>query len=472
MASYLHGVETIVLKKGPVPVQVVKSAVIGLVGIAPQGPLNEPTLVQSDTDALQFGSPLPGFSIPQALKQIFAQGAGTVVVVNVFDAANHTTQVTDESKTIANGKLKLGAAPIGAVTVNDNTGNPSSLVEGTDYSIDEYGNFTALSSSAANGTVLKFTYKKLNAAAITASVINGTYTANTGARTGLQCLDVVKNTFGFNPKILITPNYSSLNTVAAELLVKASAYRATALLDAPYGTSVSNAIAGRGLASTINFKTSDKRAYLLYPYLKAYDVATDSNQDFPYSAFMAGVIAATDLQDGYWYSPSNREIKGIVGAERNISAGNNDANSDANLLNAAGITTIFNTFGSGLRTWGNRNASYPTNTAPDNFINVQRTADVVHESMENAVFQYTDQPITSALIDAIRETGNAFIRTLIQRGALTVGSRVEFPKNLNTPTELAAGQLTYDLIFMPPPPAERITLRSFIDLSLLKNLTA
>jgi phage tail sheath protein FI len=111
------------------------------------------------------------------------------------------------------------------------------------------------------------------------------------------------------------------------------------------------------------------------------------------------------------FSPSNREIAGIVGVERNISAGTNDASSDANNLNAAGITTVFNTFGTGIRTWGNRNASFPNNTAPDNFLPIQRTADVVHESLENAVFQFIDQPITKALIDVIRETGNGFIRT-------------------------------------------------------------
>lgn len=471
-APYLHGVETIVLKQGPIPVQVVKSAVIGLVGIAPKGPVNTPILVQSDTDAAQFGSPLPGFNIPQALKQIIAQGAGTIIVVNVFDPAVHITAVVDEVQTIINGKLKLAFAPIAAVTIKNNDGSASTLVNGVDYSFDEYGNFQALSANAANNTQLKFSYSKLNTAAITGALIIGTYTSNTGVRTGIQCLDVSKNTFGFNPKILIAPNYSSLTAVATELLSKASSYRAVALLDAPYGTTVAGAIAGRGIGGGINFNISDKRGYLLYPYLKAYDIATNGNIDFPYSSFMAGVMAANDLENGYWSSPSNREIKGIVGAERSISAGNNDANSDANLLNSNGIATIFNTFGTGIRTWGNRNASFPNNSNPDNFVPVQRTADVVHESLENAAFQFLDQPITPALIDAIRESGNSFVRTLIGRGALTVGSRIEFPKNLNTPTELAAGHLTYNLIMMPPPPAERITIQSFIDISLLKNLTA
>lgn len=472
-ANYLHGIEVLSIDNGPKPVSVVKSAVIALVGIAPTGEKNKNILVQSEADAAQFGSPLPGFSIPRALKNIFNQGAGTVIVVNVFDSTAHTTQVTLESQTITAGKLKLAFAPIGAVSIFQADGTtPSTLVAGTDYSLDAYGNFKALSALAADATVLKFSYKKLNAAAITASVIIGSYTSGTGARTGFQVLETAKNELGFVPKVLIAPDYSSLNTVATEMISLAGSFRAIALLDAPYGTVVADAISGRGLAGTINFNTSSNRAYLLYPHLKAYDVATDTNIDMPYSEFMAGVIAATDLSDGYWSSPSNREIKGVVGVERNISAGINDASSDANLLNEKGITTVFNAFGTGIRTWGNRSAAFPTSTAPDNFIPVRRTADIVHESLENAVLQFIDRPIIPALIDAIRETGNSFIRTLVGRGALIAGSRVEFPKELNTEVELAAGKLTYNLIMMPPIPAERIEIRSHIDINILKNLTA
>lgn len=53
---------------------------------------------------------------------------------------------------------------------------------------------------------------------------------------------------------------------------------------------------------------------------------------------------------------SNQEIAGITGVERTISAMINDPNCEANLLNEAGITTVFNSFGTGLRLWGNRYA--------------------------------------------------------------------------------------------------------------------
>lgn len=471
MPTYLHGVETITLTKGPVPVQVVKSAVIALVGIAPtEYGKNELKLVQSDTDAALYGKEVPGFNIPKALKHIFAQGYGAVLVVNTFGVAANTAQVTDEVFAIASGKGKLAYAPLNTATFKTSGDVDVAWVLGTDYTLDAYGNFQALTTSVTNGSY-KATYKKFDSSTVNSAQIIGTVDGGTEARTGMKCFALAKNLFGFTPKILIAPSYSSIAAVATEMRSQADTFRAIALLDAAYGKTVAGAIADRGIPGATNFNTASDRAYLLYPFLKAYDEATDSNVDAPYSSFMAGIIAATDNENGYWYSPSNREINGIVGAERNITAGVSDANSQANLLNAAGITTIFNTFGSGFRTWGNRTAAYPTVTSPNNFLSIRRTADVIHETMENACLQFMDQPITSALIDAIRETGNNFIRVLIGRGALIPGSRVEFPANLNTSITLAAGQLTYNLIFCPPPPLERITLQSFIDISLLSNLT-
>lgn len=468
-ANFLHGVETIEIESGSRTIQVVKSAVIGLVGIAPTGDINKPVLVNNDRDAAQFGNKLSGFTIPQSLDAIFKQGAGTVIVINVFDPVQHTTQVTDEAQQVTNGKAKLSAAPIGSVTINDSAGNPVTYIADTDYMLDSFGNFTVLSSAIPEGTVLKFTYRKLDASAITAAKLIGAIDPVTGSRTGIKCWDLTYNLYGFKPKILIAPGYSSMNAIATELISMATKLRAVCYLDAPYGITVSQAINGRGVAGTINFNTSSKRAELLYPHLKWYDVATDSNADFPYSAFKAGIRAAVDNNEGFWVSDSNHEILGIVGAERNISAGISDAQSDANLLNEKGITTIFNSFGSGIRTWGNRNASFPVSTAPDNFVCIRRTADILLESVEQATLQFIDKPINNALIDAIRESVNSFIRTLISRGALIDG-KCTFDRSKNSNEEVAAGHLVFDISFMAPPAGERISFNSYIDINLLKSL--
>jgi phage tail sheath protein FI len=472
-ANFLHGVETIDIPNQIIPISVVKSAVVGLVGIAPKGALNQLILVQNQVDAASLGSQLPGFSIPQALDAIFKQGAGTVLVVNVFDPTAHTTAVTAESVTVLNRTTKMAFAPVGATAplVTHTSGTPT-YVSGTDYTIDDFGTITILAPivTIAESAVLKVTYAKLNASAITATLINGTIDATTTARSGFKCYVDSYNNFGFKPKIFIAPNYSSLNTVSNQMIVESNNYNAFALIDAPPATTVPVAITGRGPSGAINFNTSDKRAILCYPMVKSYDVATNSIINKPYSQFLAGVMCANDYANGYWFSPSNKEIKGIVGLERNISAAINDASTDANLLNANGIETVFNSFGTGFRTWGNRSAAFPTSTAPSNFIAVQRTADIISESVELASLNFVDQPINNGLIDSIRESVNSFIRTLIGRGALLNGSECTYDASLNPPTQLALGQIVFTINMMPPTPAERITFNRFIDIKLLSQL--
>lgn len=470
-ASYLHGVETIEIQKGARPVQVVKSAVIGIVGIAPKGPTNQLTSVLNAQQAATiFGSELPGFSIPQALSAIYAQGAGTCVVVNVFDPATMTTPVTAETTTIVNGKAKSAFAPVSAVTITNNAGT-TTYVKDTDYYIDDFGNITVLDFTAmAENSTIKLAYTRLNAALITPSVIVGTITS--GVRTGFKIFALSYSTFGYTPKVLIAPGYcqESTGAVAAEMIAQAEALKAVAIIDAPNNTTVATALTGRGPSGTLaGFKTSSKRAILAYPNLKVYDPATDAVQVRPFSQFLAGVIASTDLNEGYWISPSNHEILGVVGPELAITAAINDASTDANALNEVGIVTLFNSFGTGLRVWGNRSASWPTNAAPDNFIPVRRTADILHESVEYAMLLFIDRPLNQATIDSIRETVNAFIRTLIQRGALVDGKCI-YNKDKNPPTELALGHVTFDIEFLPPTPAERITFESFIDINLFRNL--
>jgi phage tail sheath protein FI len=469
--QFLHGVETVNIPNGPRPVTEVKTAIIGLIGIAPLGPKNKLTLVKNDVDAAQFGSELPGFDIPQALNFIFGHNAGTVIVVNVFDEVAHTSNVVDEQIPIANGKLKLGFAPIGAVTIKNADGTASALVKGTDYTLDDFGKLVVIAGRIANGTNLKFSYKKLNVAALTDAQIVGTVGGD-GNRTGIKALDLSSSMFGFRPKILVVPGRSGKKAIFDEMLSAAERLKAVALIDSTFGDDVQTTITNRGDA-TKSFGTSDMRAILCYPYLKGYDINkddggadTDTNTDFPYSMFYAGLMAWTDKNFGYWDSPSNYEFKGVTGMERPISANLNDADTDTNALNAAGIVTIFNSFGTGFRAWGNRNASYPTNTQEDNFIALLRTFDVVHESLEMASLPYVDRKITNAMIDDVLHSGNDFIAILVGRGALTQGSRVVFDKAENTPAQLSDGQLVLTIIKDAPAPAERITYKSVIDISL------
>ncbi|MEX2155114.1 MAG: phage tail sheath subtilisin-like domain-containing protein [Gemmatimonadaceae bacterium] len=480
-ANFLHGVETIEVVKGVRTIRGVKTAVIGIVGTAPiwavaaaDRKVNEPLLILNDIDAAKYFGPVEsGYTIPQALKGIFDQGRGIAIVVNVFDPAVHKEAVVAADYVLdANDRATLLHKGALSVVVKDQAGAITYVID-VDYTIEDVAGVITVIRKVGGailaGATLKINYDRPDVTDVVNADIIGTVNG-AGDRTGMQAWLDSYNLFGFFPKLLLAPAFCTLDAIVAELVVKADKLRAIALVDAPIGTTRANAIAGRSAPGAINFETSSPRVILCYPHVLIDDGAGGSVLD-PYSSRVAGVIAARDMELGYHWSPSNAEIKGIIGVERRLSAMINDPTSDVNALNEVGITTIFSSFGTGFRTWGNRSAAWPTDSSPKNLVNVRRTADILHESIEYAMLQFIDQPITDALLDAIKDSVNSFIRTLIGRGALIDGACTYDPAK-NPPAEIALGHLVFDLTFMPPPPAERITFESFIDVNLLSALGA
>jgi Bacteriophage tail sheath protein len=485
-ASFLHGVEVAELNTGPRPVTVVKSAVIGLVGTAPvwsvsnPPPALTPILVSSAPDAAQFGPLIKGYTIPYALAAIQAQGAGQAIVINVFDPALHTSPIAATPYTFSTavgsvGQISLGHMGVSQVVVtSDPAGTTYSL--DTDYTLDAVnGVVTLVAGGAINaGATVLVSFDYADPSVVIDSDVIGAY-AN-GAYSGLQALKTTYSTMGFFAKILIAPGYSQNSDVASALTTMAETLRAMALVDSAPGTSSATTIANRGSAGA-SFDTSSNRVILCFPQQVFVDNGLDpttgapvnANSVAPFSQYVAGAMAAKDLAKGYWWSPSNTQFEGALGPDVPLYASILDPASDVNTLNSEGIVTVFNSFGTGLRVWGNRSAAYPTSTAPDNFISVRRTMDVIEDSVELAMLQFIDQPISNALITAILASVNGFIRSLIQRGALVDGSASYDPAQ-NPPSQVAAGQLVFDIDVMPPPPAERISFNVTIDTNLLQQL--
>lgn len=483
---------------GPVPVTVVKSAVIGLVGTAPlwavQSPatppaINSPTLVSSALDAANFGPLVKGYTIPYALAAIQSQGAGQAIVVNVFDPTRHYTSIAATALTFnAQGAINLGHMGVSNVVVTSDPAG-TTYVANTDYTLDPVNGVITLIPTGsgghiASGATVLVAFNYADPTKVEDSDIIGAVTS--GVYTGIQALQTTYGTMGFFAKILIAPGYSQNADIATAEVALANKLRAVALIDSPPSTPVASAISNRGVTGNA-FNTSSVRAVLCYPQETFYDTGTvptavtlsatgapvtsqfNAISVGPYSAWVAGAIAARDLANGYWWSPSNLEVEGILGPDVQLYSSAVDASSDVNTLNASGILTVFNAFGTGLRVWGNRSSAFPNYTEPDNFISVRRTMDIIEESVELAMLQFIDQPISNALITAILASVNAFLRTLIQRGALVAGSASYNPAE-NPPSQISAGQLVFDIDVMPPPPAERLTFQTFIDVALLAQL--
>ena len=319
------------------------------------------------------------------------------------------------------------------------------------------------------GGKVKATYKYADPSKVKAGDIIGGIDED-GDRTGFALLESCYQLFGYDPKILIAPGYCTQLSVASEMVAQAEKLQAMALIDAPVGTTFDEAVTGRGPVGTINFSFASQRTVLCFPHLKVYSAELDADVLEPFSQRLAGVMCVTDNNEGYWKSPSNEAIQGITGAELSLTAKIDDAQSQVNLLNEKGILTVFNSYGSGWKVWGNRSSAWPTETDWETFICVRRTKDIIDESIRYSSAQFMDRPIDKALIDTILESVNQFFRKLQGDGAI-MGGLAWFDQARNPDTEIKAGHLLIQYKFTPKPPLERLTYESELTGEYLVSLS-
>jgi phage tail sheath protein FI len=418
---------------------------------------------------------------------IFGVLTATVSTPGTYSAipANPVSQsATSGSGTGALFNLTFAGPP--TTVVVKNAAGSTTYVENTDYTIDYVNGllYTKAGGAITSAQSLQVAGSYCDPSKVASSDIIGSVTA--GVYTGIQALQTTFQTMGIFAKLLITPTFTDTATSAA-LLSMANKIRAIAFTDAPQQTSVATAVANRGVQGNAFNQASD-RLVLCFPYqLKTaiallptgvtispqgvigYTYATGTVES-PYSQWVAGATSAKDLASGFWFSPSNTAIVGTLGPDVSLYMSAYDPGSDTNTLNAAGILTEFNGFGTGYRVWGNRASSFPSSTAVTTFIPVRRTLDVIEQSIQVASLPFVDQPITNGLINSILTAVNGFLRKLIQQGALLPGSAIIYNPADNPVPSLQAGQLTFEVNVMPPPPAEQIVYQFFVDTALLSNL--
>lgn len=458
--AFHHGTKTIRETGGSVAVETVDGAIIGIVGTAPIGAVNELTLCQTTKDFAQFGVILnQGFTLPDAFDVLARYSAGKVYVVNVLDPAKHQTQVSDESLTQDSTTLMAQTAKQGLLTLTLRHSG-GALSEGADYSVNmQTGEMTF----KAVYDQLQATYTYADPTKVTEDDIKGGVDSLTGKRQGFELLRDGFNLYGADAKILICPEFDKTASCAAALATLADQLKAVAYVQLPQGTSLSQAIAARGPMGELNASASSERVRHFYPY------AIGSNNTFESLAVhAAGLRMKTDVENGYWFSTSNRELKGVIGMEVQLTARVDDEQSETNLLNAVGVTTIFNSFGTGFRLWGNRSSNYPTVTHIINFETALRTGDLIDESIRRTELQYIDRPIDDALIDSLIETVDTYLRALPS----IVGYSVNLDYDYDLVDAFSKGQvpLTYD--YTPKLPAELISNRSVMTRKYLANLVS
>lgn len=460
-AAYHHGTETIRIDGGSNPVYTVDGAITAIVGTAPVGEVNELIVCQTKKDFARFGGELTGkgFTLPDAAHIWTRYNSGVAYVVNVCDPAKHKTVVSNEVLTVDANTLTAKTAKPGlqkGYTVSD--GN-TVLTENAGYSINTLTGEIVFKTKPATP---KISYTYTDPTKVTEADIVGAYVAATGKRTGLELLTEGFNRQGADAKIIIVPEYDKTATARAAMEVMATKLKAIAYINAPKSTTLSKALEGRGPLGSINFQTSSDRCQLFYPYvvglLDLESLATHA----------AGLRMKTDVEQGYWYSISNRELLGVTGVEIGLTARADDPQSETNRLNEKGITTVFNSYGTGYRMWGNCLACFPTTSHIKNFEVAQRTGDIIDESIRRAELQYVDKPIDDALIDSLIETVRTYLGTLPSIVGFSVGLDYDY----DLPDAFSKGQVPIVYDYTPKLPAERLTNASVMTRKYLVNLVS
>lgn len=264
-----------------------------------------------------------------------------------------------------------------------------------------------------------------------------------GSYTGLHAFLASQSNLGVIPRILIAPGFCDQSVITAMIPI-AERLRGIIVADAP-NTSDAEAV-------TFATTCASQRVYVVYP-----EVTNTKGDSVPASPYVAGVIARTDNENGFWCSPSNKVINGIVGLSKPIDFSFGDSTCKANYLNENKIATIINQ--DGYRLWGNHTAS------PDSsykFLCVRRTADIISDSILRAHLWAVDRNIVKNYLTDVTESVNAFLAKLKSQGAILHG-KCFANKELNTATNIADGKVYFDFEFTPAYPAEQVTFRAYLN---------
>jgi phage tail sheath protein FI len=488
--QFLHGIEIVEIDTGARPISTVRSSVIGVIGTAPnsRGAVNA-TLITgtvatnngitytSATANVEANNITVQLKDPKANTQTLSVDvSGTAITVNL---ATNGSGVVTSTATLVLAALAASAPALLLVTAASTAGSSGAGVivatikakklagglseafplntpvlitgsrnaaDGLDTVGDKDGTLPdaldAIFDQAGAMVVVVRVTKGVDDAATKTNIIGATATAGVNAFLAAETLCKV------TPRILIAPGFSHEVEVVAELLGIADQLKAVIIADGPNTDD----------AAAITFRENfgSKRVYIVDPQVKIWDVVSNSSMNAPVSARVAGIIAKSDNERGFWWSPSNREIYGISGTSRNIGFALDDTNSIANYLNENEVTTIIQK--DGYRLWGNRTCSADPKWA---FLSTVRIADMIHESLLHAHLWAVDRNITRNYISDVTQGVSEYLRHLVGVGAILGGTCWADP-DLNTPDQIQQGKIYFDFDFTTPSPAEHITFRSHL----------
>ncbi|WP_067096210.1 phage tail sheath subtilisin-like domain-containing protein [Marinomonas atlantica] len=482
--TFLHGVEVIEVDNGSRSIQTVRSAVIGLVGTAPNAAGATAATVTIGSailnDGLVITAVTAGMEGNACSIELVDPGAPNVAISAVEDGSKITVTLGTDAEgairsTANDVDLALDTITLVAATVlGDGTGevvplSQTFLAGGADepfplgVPVAVAGDQSVVDQLGSSGTLAKAfddIFDQTGALVIVVRVDEGADSAETQANVilGMDGWLAAKTETGYQPRILIAPEFSQFDGVAAEMSAKAERLRAIAYLDCEMTATYTDAMK--------RARNYGRRVEISWPWVKVFDTDLAKNVARPLSGRAAGLRARIDADKGFWWSKSNQEIFGIVGTYQPVDWALDDPNTTANMLNENKVSTVINE--GGYKYWGNRTCSTDPKWA---FEYVRRTADILNDSVQRAHLWAVDASVGKTYVYDVVEGVNAYMRELIALGAL-IGGRCWADISINSSATLAKGVVYFDFDFCPPGIAEHIIFRSRLEQGYLEEVFA
>ena len=439
VTNFLHGIRTLEYDDGTKEINTVDISVIGIVGTATN-------VAEATRASLTWGSSLADNLVE--FSTVSPGSDGNKWVVEIVDMTVEGATCTPGYSTLPDGTKKLTMITEPGMTPGKMYDQNQEYREGkTD---GEWINVTFGGEHSGTGTVFGLPPTNLSggtadALIVVVRVVESSDDADMSENViaGINSLLTSAQINEVTPRIIIAPDYSARDEIAAQLEVVANKLRGVCYIDSPRAATPADVVNRR--------QKLGGRAELLRP--RVYSTSDVSGLSRPYSAIAAGLRARIDNEKGFWWSKSNQNIYGVTGLEQVDDFIIGETNCTANLLNASQVSTIIRY--DGFRHWGN----YLCSLSPQwSFESVRRTADVIEDSIARAMMtDFIVRPIDLHLGTDVVESINAYLHKLEEQGAIN-GGRAWLDSELNTKESLAAGNLYINVDFGPKSPAQTITL--------------
>ncbi|MFD9005320.1 phage tail sheath subtilisin-like domain-containing protein [Streptomyces sp. NPDC059582] len=516
MPSYLSpGVYVEEVASGSRPIEGVGTSVAAFVGLAPTGPLNEPTLVTNWTQYVAaFGDFTDGYYLAHSVYGFFNNGGSAAYVVRVGGAPAGVSG-EDSSPGAVTGSAAPAELPagepkqLGTFTVTATAaGRPGPLsvevadaegegpaerfrlvVKDGDKAVET---FDVTAKKGSRGYVVTQVKERSQLIAVTEAAPSAQlarpdnqtvtltapaaapavpaggvsvaqpgpaqYLGDSADRTGFGGLEAVDEvSMVAVPDLMAAYQRGAIDLEAVKAVQLGLIAHCelmgdrVAVIDPPPGLNARQIRVWR--QETAGYDS--KYAALYYPWIKAFDPATGQSRLIPPSGHVAGVWARNDSERGVHKAPANEVVRGAVDLEIQITRGEQD------LLNPIGVNCIRAFPGRGIRVWGARTlASDPA----WRYLNVRRYFNYLEESILIGTQWVVFEPNDHALWARIRRNVSAFLVNEWRNGAL-FGARpeeafyVKCDEETNPQESVDVGRVVCEIGIAPVKPAEFVIFR-------------